>query len=71
MRLITKYLCITNLVTTTALTAVEIKYLICSSLVKKSDYITKISKMENENITDHDHDKCITTQEFYKILLIS
>ena len=53
---------ITNLVTTTALTAVENKIPNVSNLVKKTDYNTKISEIENKITTDHDHDKYITTQ---------
>ena len=34
-----------------------------SSLVKKTDYDTKISELE-EKYTDHNHDKYITTPEF-------
>ena len=34
-----------------------------SSLVKKTDYNTKISEIEN-NVNDHNHDKYITTPEF-------
>ena len=34
-----------------------------SSLVKKTDYDTKISDLEKK-LTDHDHDKYITTPEF-------
>ena len=34
-----------------------------SSLVKNTDYNTKISDIEKK-ITDHDHDKYITTPEF-------
>ena len=37
-----------------------------SNLVKKTDYNTKISEIEKK-ITDHDHDKYITTQEFNKL----
>ena len=52
---------IANLATTAALTAVENKITIVSNLVKKkTDYNTKISKIENKT-TDHDHDKYITT----------
>ena len=36
------------------------------NLIKKTDYAIKISEIEKE-ITDHDHDKCITTQEFVKL----
>ena len=52
---------ITNLATTTALTADENK-IIVNNLVKKNDYDTKISKIENKITADHDHDKYITTQ---------
>ena len=34
-----------------------------SSLVKKTDYDTKIPEIEKK-LTDHDHDKYITTPEF-------
>ena len=34
---------------------------------KKTNYNTKISKIENKITTDHDHDKYITTQEFDKV----
>ena len=54
---------ITGLATTSALTAVENKIPDVSSLVKKTDYNTKISDIEKK-ITDHDHDKYITTPEF-------
>ena len=37
-----------------------------SSLVKKTDYDTKISELEKK-ITDHKHGKYITTPEFNKI----
>ena len=57
---------ITNLVTTTALTAVENKIPNVSNLVKKTDYNTKINEIEKK-ITDHDHDKYITTPEFNKL----
>ena len=36
-----------------------------SSLVKKTDYDTKISETEKK-LTDHNHDKYITTPEFNK-----
>ena len=32
----------------------------------KTDYNTKINKIEKK-ITDHNHDKCITTPEFNKL----
>ena len=46
-----------------ALTAIETKIPNVSGLVKKKDYNTKISDIEKK-ITDHDHDKYITTPEF-------
>ena len=42
------------------LTAVENKTLGVNILVKKSNYDTKISKIEKK-LTDHNHDKYITT----------
>ena len=45
------------------MTAVENKISNVSSLVKKTDYNTKISEIEKK-ITDHNHDKYITTPEF-------
>ena len=38
-----------------------------SNLVKKADYNTKISKIENKLDTDHNHDKYINTQDFNKL----
>ena len=49
--------------TKTALTAAENKIPSVSSLVKKTDYDTKISDLEKK-LTDHNHDKYITTPEF-------
>ena len=66
MRLKAKYPMITNLDSTTALTAVENKIPNVSNLVKRTDYNTKISGTEKK-ITDHDHDKYITTPEFIKL----
>ena len=57
---------INNLATNTALTAVENKIPNVSNLVKKTDYNTKINEIEKK-ITDHDHDKYITTPEFNKL----
>ena len=37
-----------------------------SDLVKKTGCNTKINETQKK-ITDHDHDKCITTQEFNKL----
>ena len=54
---------ITALATNSALTAVENKIPDVSSLVKKTDYNIKISEIEKK-ITDHKHDKYITTPEF-------
>ena len=66
MRLTTKYLILfIDLATTTALTAVEHKIPSVSNLVKRTDYNTKISEIEKK-ITDHGHDKYITTPEFNK-----
>ena len=48
---------VSNLVTKTALTADV------SNLVKKTDYNTKIKEIEN-NLSNHNHDKYITTPEF-------
>ena len=57
---------ITNLATTSALTAVENKIPSVSNLVKKTDYNTKINEIEKK-ITDHNHDKYITTPEFKEV----
>ena len=54
---------VSSLATKTALTAVENKIPSVSSLVKKTDYDTKISELEKK-LTDHNHDKYITTPEF-------
>ena len=58
---------ITNVATTTADTVVENKIPNVSNLVKKTDYNTKISEIENKITTERDHDKYITTQEFNKL----
>ena len=60
---------ISGLATNAALTAVEYKTPNISSLVKKTDYNTKITEIE-KNLTDHNHDKYITTPEF-NILTVS
>ena len=57
---------ITNLATTAALTTVENKIPNVSNLVKKTNYNTKINEIEKK-MTDHDHDKYITTPEFNKL----
>ena len=51
---------ISGLVTTSALTPVENKIPSVSDLVKKTHYNTKISELEKK-LTDHNHDKYITT----------
>ena len=56
---------ISNLATKTALTTVENKIPSISNLVKKTDYDTKITEIEKK-LTDHNHDKYITTPEFNK-----
>ena len=57
---------ITGLATNSALTAVENKIPDVSGLITKTGYNTKISDIERE-ITDHYHDKYITTSEFNKL----
>ena len=54
---------ISSLATKAALTAVPYKIPSVNSLVIKTDYDTKISEIEKK-LTDHNHDKCITTPEF-------
>ena len=54
---------ITSLTTNSALTAAENKIPGVSSLVKKTDYETKISEIEKK-VSDHNHDKYITTPGF-------
>ena len=48
------------------MTAVENKITNVSRLDKKTDYNTKISEIENK-VSDHNHDKYITTPEFNKL----
>ena len=48
------------------MTAVENKIPSVSSLVKKTVYGTKISELEKK-LTDHKHDKYISTQDFNKL----
>ena len=57
---------ITNLGSTTALTTVENKIPNVSNLVIKTDYNTKINEIKKK-ITDHDHDKYVTTSEFHEL----
>ena len=54
---------VSSLATKTALTAVENKIPSVSSLVKKTGYCTKITEIE-QKLSDHNHDKYITTPEF-------
>ena len=54
---------VSSLATKTALTAVENKIPSVSSLVKKTDYDAKITEIEKK-LTDHNHDRYITTPEF-------
>ena len=54
---------VSSLVTKIALTTVENKIPDVSSLVKKTDCKTKITEIEKK-LTDHNHDKYITTPEF-------
>ena len=54
---------ISNLVTKTPLTTVENKIPSVSSLVKDTDYNTKITVIENR-LNNNNHDKYITTPKF-------
>ena len=56
---------VSGLATNSALTAVKNKIPDVSNLVNKTDYNTKISEIQNK-VSDHDHDKYITTSEFNK-----
>ena len=58
-----KILDVSSLAAKTALTTVENKIPDVRSLVKKTDYNTKITEIEKK-LTDHIHDKYITTPEF-------
>ena len=55
-----------NLATKTALTAIENKIPDVSSLFKNTDYIKKITDIENK-LNNHNHDKYIDTSEFNKL----
>ena len=57
---------ITGLATNSALTAVENEIPNVSNLVTKTDYNTKISEIEKK-VSDHNHDKYITTSEFNRL----
>ena len=54
---------VSSLATKTALTTAENKISDVGSLVKKANYDTKISDLEKK-LSDHNHDKYITTPEF-------
>ena len=54
---------VSSLATKTALTTIENKLPEVSSLVKKTDYNTKITEIEKK-LTDYNHNKCVTTPEF-------
>ena len=54
---------ISNLATKTTLTTIENKIPSISNLVKKTDHDTKITEIEKK-LTDHKHDKYITTSKF-------
>ena len=54
---------VSSLATKAALTVVENKIPTVSSLIRKTDYDTRISELEKK-LTDHSHDKYITTPEF-------
>ena len=55
---------ITNLASTTALSALENKIPNVNILVKKVTIRKELMKLKKKITTDHDHDKYITTQEF-------
>ena len=57
---------VSNLATKTALTTIENKIPSVSNLVNKADYNTKVTEIENK-LTDHNHDRYITTPEFNKL----
>ena len=58
---------VSSLATKTALTAVENKISSVSSLVKNTEYDTKISELE-KNLTDHIHEKYITTSQLNNLV---
>ena len=57
---------VSGFVTTSALAALENKIPSVSNLVKKTDYNAKVSEIEKK-LTDHKHEKYITTPEFIKL----
>ena len=54
------------LVTKTALTTVQNKIPDVTNLVKKTDYNTKVTGIENK-LNNHNHDKYIDISEFNKL----
>ena len=58
---------ITNLATKTALATVENKLPSISGLVKRADYNTKITDIENI-LNNHNHDKYVATSEFNNLV---
>ena len=60
---------ISNLATITALTNVENKIPSVSSFVKKTDYNTKVTEIENK-LNDHNHDIVIESSEFNKLAAV-
>ena len=64
-----KFLKIPNLATKTTLSTVENKITDTSNLVRKTDYNTKITEIEKK-ITDHNHDRYITTTEYNTLATI-
>ena len=55
-----------NLVTKAALNTVENKIPDVTNLVKKIDYTTKVTEIENK-LNNHNHNKYIDTSEFNKL----
>ena len=61
-----KYLVLLTQLQVLLLMLLKIEYLMLVIQSKKNDYNTKVNKIEKK-ITDYDHDKYITTQEFNKL----
>ena len=59
---------ISGLATNSTLTIVENKILDISGLVTRTNYNKKISEIEKK-VSDHNHDKDITTPEFNTLLV--
>ena len=60
---------IAGLANNSALTAIENKVSDVSSLVEKTDYKTRVSEIEKK-VSDHNHNKHITTLEFNNLAAI-